>query len=638
MVNIDLKLDTWKNKLLDMGKRNRLLNYRDTRRSNLRIIVPGIYDLWDSFVVNEQPLKFPRVDEDENQQLSLEENQLPAPDLNSVQTNQSPKEQQRTLRNLRSKAKAFMEEQGVNVLYLTFGFLRWTEAEHSHVQFDAPLILVPASLSLKSITSPFLLSLHEDEIIVNPTLVYKLDNDFGIKLPEFSIENSLADYFESVRQVTSVNRWEVIPEVGLALLSFLKINMYRDLENHREAILDNPVVRSLSGDVTAVDHDLSVIDNFDHDGKSTPEQTFQVVDADASQQDAILCAKRGHSFVLQGPPGTGKSQTITNIIAECLADGKKVLFVSEKMAALEVVHKRLKEAGLDEFCLILHSHKANKKDTLAQLSSVLDLASQKATLSDDAYSQLSKLVDRRQQLNDYVNAVHQIVEPLHKSIYAVNGHIAELQEYEDLIFPIPDVCHVTPKLYQDYIRLLDGLCSTAQQMHGDFQQNPWRWTTIPHVNNELRHDIWALQTKGIPSKLERLSSLCDIISEKYRLGSVNSCAALPKLVKILSLATNPNKIPSGWIIDGDIPFLFDFAEDSEKLQSKALQLLARIEQAKSQNAKFSDTIRNHHAFSSTLEIEPLQEHLHNLICGNPYYSTWDQVEDTGTIHERLQLL
>ena len=109
MVNIDLKLDTWKNKLLDMGKRNRLLNYRDTRRSNLRIIVPGIYDLWDSFVVNEQPLKFPRVDENENQQLSLEENQLPATDPNSVQTNQSPKEQQHTLRNLRSKAKTFME-------------------------------------------------------------------------------------------------------------------------------------------------------------------------------------------------------------------------------------------------------------------------------------------------------------------------------------------------------------------------------------------------------------------------------------------------------------------------------------------------------------------------------------------------
>lgn len=101
MVNIDLKLDTWKNKLLDMGKRNRLLNYRDTRRSNLRIIVPGIYDLWDSFVVNEQPLKFPRVDENENQ--------LPATDPNSVQTNQSPKEQQHTLRNLHSKAKTFME-------------------------------------------------------------------------------------------------------------------------------------------------------------------------------------------------------------------------------------------------------------------------------------------------------------------------------------------------------------------------------------------------------------------------------------------------------------------------------------------------------------------------------------------------
>ena len=307
------------NKLLDMGKRNRLLNYRDTRRSNLRIKLPGIYDLWESFVVNEHPLEFPFVDEE--QQLSLEEESgdfIAA--AGSVQTNQSIKEQQRTLRNLRSKAKTFMEEQGVNVLYLSFGFLRWAESDHSKVHFDAPLILVPVSLSWESITSPFVLSLHEDEIIVNPTLAYKLDNDFGIKLPEFNIEDSLPSYFEHVCQLTSANHWEVIPEVGLGLLSFLKINMYRDLENHREAILKNPIVRALGGDASAVDHDLSVIDHFDHDNNTTPEHTFQVVDADASQQDAILCAKKGYSFVLQGPPGTGKSQTITNIIAECLAD------------------------------------------------------------------------------------------------------------------------------------------------------------------------------------------------------------------------------------------------------------------------------------------------------------------------------
>ena len=183
MVNMDIKLDTWKNKLLDMGKRNRLLNYRDTRRSNLRIKLPGIYDLWDSFVVNEHPLEFPFVDEE--QQLSLEEESRDfIAEAGSVQTNQSIKEQQRTLRNLRSKAKTFMEEQGVNVLYLSFGFLRWTESDHSKVHFDAPLILVPVSLSWESITSPFVLSLHEDEIIVNPTLAFKLDNDFGIKLPE----------------------------------------------------------------------------------------------------------------------------------------------------------------------------------------------------------------------------------------------------------------------------------------------------------------------------------------------------------------------------------------------------------------------------------------------------------------------
>lgn len=243
MVNMDSKLNTWKNKLLDMGKRNRLLNYRDTRRSNLRIKVPGIYDLWDSFVLGETPLEFPFVDEEEQlEQLSLE-NQLGAAitDTATVQTNQPVKEQQRTLRNLRNKAKTFMEEQGVNVLYLSFGFLRWSEAEHSDVHFDAPLILVPVSLTWESITSPFVLSLHEDEIIVNPTLTYKLENDFGIRLPDFSIDDKLTDYFEKVQSLITANHWEIVPEVGLGLLSFLKINMYHDLELHREAILKIPL-------------------------------------------------------------------------------------------------------------------------------------------------------------------------------------------------------------------------------------------------------------------------------------------------------------------------------------------------------------------------------------------------------------
>ena len=177
MVNIDTKYEVWKNKLLDLGKRNRLLNYRDTARSNVKIEYPDCSTLWDMFVKNETPLVFPFETEDSEEY----ENEFEA----NVETNKNISDLQKALRNLRNKAKTAIDEQGVNVLYLSFGFLKWTESENSDQIFTSPLILVPATLTIESIKSPYTLTLHEDEIILNPTLVYKLENDFGITLPAF---------------------------------------------------------------------------------------------------------------------------------------------------------------------------------------------------------------------------------------------------------------------------------------------------------------------------------------------------------------------------------------------------------------------------------------------------------------------
>lgn len=259
-----------------------------------------------------------------------------------------------------------------------------------------------------------MLSLHEDEIVINPTLSYKLENDFGIKPPEFDESDDISAYFSKVNKTVKAQGWKVIPETAPSLLSFLKNNMYRDLKTHKDLILENPVVRTLSGDPRALTREISELNNYDHDSNSKPEDTYQVVDADASRQDAIICAKKGLSFVLQGPPGIGKSQTITNIIAKCLADGKKVLFVSEKMAALDVVYKRLREVRLDDFCLILHSYKANKKDTLKQLREVLNPAGGKAQVKEDAYRKLTRLSDDRERLNDYAESINIPITALKK--------------------------------------------------------------------------------------------------------------------------------------------------------------------------------------------------------------------------------
>lgn len=219
--------------------------------------------------------------------------------------------------------------------------------------------------------------------------------------------------------------------------------MYNDLNTNKDNIISNPIVRAISGDATALPSVPDELINYDFDKKLRPSDVYQVVDADSSQQDAILCAKNGISFVLQGPPGTGKSQTITNIIAECLADGKKVLFVSEKMAALDVVYKRLASAKLDDFCLVLHSHKANKKAVLEQLRISLDLAHKKSEISDEASIALNTLYQDKQKLNEYADELFENVSPLNMSIYQVNGELASLNNYEDIIFSIPNVRETT---------------------------------------------------------------------------------------------------------------------------------------------------------------------------------------------------
>ena len=142
--------------------------------------------------------------------------------------------------------------------------------------------------------------------------------------------------------------------------------------------------------------------------------------------------KRGASFVLQGPPGTGKSQTITNIIAELLAQGKSVLFVSEKLAALQVVYNRLSAAGINDFCLTLHNPNAKRREIMDQLQNSINLASEKATINQKAIYQLNQLVTERQKLNNYVRELHTIVPPLNENIYRVNGYISSLEAYPDI--------------------------------------------------------------------------------------------------------------------------------------------------------------------------------------------------------------
>lgn len=571
-IDVDAKIETWKNKLLDLGKRNRLLNYRETKRSSLKIHNPQCFELYSSFVQNEQPLIFPNIEEAQLTFPSIMndcdvDDEGDDEDYYPIKTNQSPKETQKTLKSLRDKAKTALEEQGVNILYLSFGFLKWSESGDSDYWFNSPILLVPASLKIESISSPYILSLHEDEIVVNPTLAFKLENDFGIVLPKYGEGDDLRAILSEISRLCNANKWEVVEEASLSLLSFLKINMYNDLSKHKEKIASNPIVRTVSGDASASNKIPDDICDFDYDKNLTPSEMFQVVDADSSQQDAILCAKKGISFVLQGPPGTGKSQTITNIIAECLADGKKVLFVSEKMAALEVVHRRLTSAGLNDFCLILHSYKANKRAVLDQLGETLALAQKKATLSDEAYQKLDLLQDDKERLNEYASQVFDVVQPLGRSIYQVNGALAHLESYDYVIFQIENIGKVDAKLFNRFIYLLQQFTSTIGKMSDDYKANPWYGATVQSVSHELRYDVGQKLGSLIP-KVEAAQNELITLFNRMSLDWNTSYQAIMDIIPVIKVAAQAPIVPAAWILGSTIEPLFEEVSECEALKNK----------------------------------------------------------------------
>lgn len=210
-----------------------------------------------------------------------------------IETNRPIGDLQKTLKSLRYKANTSIEEQGINTLYLTFGMLKWKERDDSSQVFSSPIILVPVKLLIESISSPYHLVLHDDEIVINPTLSHKLYNDFGIITPDFdSTHDSPTEYLEKVFNIVENKGWGVENSIHLTNLSFLKINMYKDLERNEDRLNSNSIISALVGEQDPIQAPEE-LNNYNHDKLIRPIDTFQVVDADSSQQDAILLSKKG---------------------------------------------------------------------------------------------------------------------------------------------------------------------------------------------------------------------------------------------------------------------------------------------------------------------------------------------------------
>jgi very-short-patch-repair endonuclease len=422
---IEDRLARWQRKLLDLSLRNNLLNFRVTKKViPLDAPDPGFLE---DVLAGGQALKLlPRPDlMDGNDPRSrvihearTNEDLRRAHALDALQRNEvfvgiPLNELETRLVELYRSARVALQEGGANTLFLAIGFLSWTRDDKNDKRFRAPLVLVPVTLQRKSVRSGFTLELHEDEPRFNPTLLEMLRQDFGLSIPivagELPKDQSGLDitgiWKVVAREIKDIKGWEVIEEVVLGTFSFAKYLMWKDLVDRVDALKKNPVVRHLVE--TPRDGYPSHIlfpNPRELDVTYGPEQTFCPLPTDSSQMAAVMAAVSGKDFVLIGPPGTGKSQTISNLIAQCLAGRKTVLFVSEKIAALDVVYRRLRDVGLGDFCLELHSNKARKLEVLDQLRTAWDAHG--AVDADEWLKEALRLKLLRNQLNEFVDHLH----------------------------------------------------------------------------------------------------------------------------------------------------------------------------------------------------------------------------------------
>ena len=365
---------------------------------------------------------------------------------NKLQTAEPLARLETRLLNTYYTARTSLEETGVNILYLALGQLSWYEAESSPEPRQAPLVLVPVVLERGAVAERFKLTYSGAEVEGNLSLQARLKADFGIVLPLPDPDNQpLSDYFAAVRAaLAGRNRWAVEADaVALSFFSFSKLMLYRDLDpatwpataGGSSALLAHPAIRALLDHETGfADAAPSVGEQAFLDTESPAHELHQVLDADSSQLLALLAVQEGRNLVIQGPPGTGKSQTIANLLAEAIGAGKKVLFVAEKMAALEVVKRRLDAMDLGAACLELHSNKANKKSLHDELRHTLALGRPAASAILD--EQIAQLPPLRDQLNDYARAVNAPLGRSRRTAQQVAGALLALRE-EVGALPLP---------------------------------------------------------------------------------------------------------------------------------------------------------------------------------------------------------
>jgi very-short-patch-repair endonuclease len=546
---MDSRIEKWQKNLLDLSLRNRLLNFKPDKA--VQLIRPAPSDILAKLVDDEQLLSVRELasPSDNPEKLKLGEREVLAETKGKGTSTE--------LRKMRLKAKGAISEQGVNILYIGFGLLRWYETDKSAEELYSPLVMVPVELVKGGPLDPFKIRIIEEDTVVNPTLALRLYTDFKLVLPEWPEDGAkLLTYLKDVAgTIIPMKRWVVEETAFLGLFSFAKLSMYRELEANADIISSHPLLNALAGNPAL----LPPVPDYPSGGRLDTDvdlsETFQVLDADSSQQEAVEMSKRGISFVLQGPPGTGKSQTIANIIAENLALGRKVLFVSEKMAALEVVKKRLDEKGLGDYTLEMHSHKANKNAVIDELRRCLQPVQPSPTIADD----MARLNRAKNALNSYVRRLHEMRQPLGRSVFSGYGRLASLASMPELPVSIPKAIEMRLEDLDEELKTVRRI-ETAKDLISRSRSSPW---------NDLKAVGWKAGDEAlVEAALRELAiSLTQVKEQSLALSDTTGAdrsrnmGETKRLTEMLERAATTPYPPETWLAKGQPEILTNRADE-----------------------------------------------------------------------------
>ncbi len=412
----------WERKLLDFSLRNNLINIRLGRRV-IPFISFEIDHLEDHLQAGEnyQILPSPAKSKIEPGETGLYDSSLWKENLEELVISElrnkklhsylTESELQNSLKFVYRTSRTAIEENGANSLFLVLGILKWYESPKSVKPRFAPILLLPVDIVRRGGSSGYIIRTRDEEIILNITLVELLKQQFSVNLsglnplPKDDSGVDVKKIFATIRTcIRNMKGWDVVEESMLGLFSFNKFVMWNDIHTNADKLKKNAIIASLMENRIQWQDTTPEIDAREIDKNLEPIHFAIPVDVDSSQLEAVIESGEGKSFILHGPPGTGKSQTITNMIANALYKGKRVLFVAEKMAALSVVQNRLTKIGLDPFCLELHSNKVTKSHFLAQLQKAIEVIHIQSPAEFESTSK--QLFERRKKLINYMEALH----------------------------------------------------------------------------------------------------------------------------------------------------------------------------------------------------------------------------------------